>query len=128
MRLVLDTHSFLWFIEGDERLSRHARSLIEDLENEVVLSMSSLWEIVIKAGLGKLSLARPFEDLIPEQLERNQIQILGIEMHHLIALARLPMHHRDPFDRLLIAQAMADGLPIVGRDSEFKEYGVQMVW
>jgi PIN domain nuclease of toxin-antitoxin system len=128
MRLLLDTHSFLWFVAGDDQLSEAGRKLISDAENEVLLSVASLWEIVIKASLGKLELAGSFDDTLLPQLKSNDIQVLGIEMAHLGALGRLPQHHRDPFDRLIIAQAVAEGVPLVGRDQEFKKYDVQLLW
>lgn len=127
-RALLDTHSFLWFISGDERLSHSAREVIEDRENAVLVSMASLWEIAIKHGLGKLSLERPFVQLIPEQLERQRIGVLGIELAHVAELTRLPLHHRDPFDRLLVAQARAEGLPIVSVDGALDAYGVERIW
>ncbi|HEV2735398.1 MAG TPA: type II toxin-antitoxin system VapC family toxin [Longimicrobiaceae bacterium] len=127
-RALLDTHSFLWFISGSERLSRPARTLIEAPENPMLVSMASLWEIAIKHGLGKLSLERPFVDLIPEQLERQRIDVLGIELPHLAELIRLPLHHRDPFDRLLAAQARAEDLPIISVDDTLDAYGVRRIW
>jgi len=128
MQLLLDTHSFLWFIAGSKRLSDTARDLIADVNNPVFLSVASLWEIAIKNSLGKLTLSRPFEVLIPEQLKHNEIEILHIELAHLATLAKLPLHHRDPFDHLIIAQAMTEGLSLVGRDTAFGSYPVTMIW
>ena len=127
-RALLDTHSFLWFISGSERLSRTARTLIEDPANPMLVRMASLREIAIKHGLGKLSLERPFVELIPEQLERQRIGVPGIEFPHLAEVARLPLHHRDPFDRLIVAQARAEGLPVVGADDALDAYGVRRIW
>ena len=128
MRLLLDTHTFLWFISGDGQLSSKARELISDPENEVLLSVASLWEIVIKVGLGKLRLAGSFEEVIPSQLQSNDIEVLGIELAHLSELNHLPQHHKDPFDRLIIAQALAEGMPLLSKDDNFKEYRVQLLW
>jgi PIN domain nuclease of toxin-antitoxin system len=128
MRLLLDTHTFLWFISGDAQLSTKARDLITDPENEILLSVASLWEIVIKTGLGKLRLAGSFEDIIPQQIELNEIELLGIELGHLRELTRLPQHHRDPFDRLIIAQAIAEEALLVGKDGVFNEYPVRVLW
>ena len=103
MKLLLDTHAFLWFIAGSERLSATARELIEDSANQPFLSAASLWEMAIKLSLGRLHLGRPFEELIPEQMRLNGIQLLGIEIEHVTPVTTLPFHHRDPFDRLIVA-------------------------
>jgi PIN domain nuclease of toxin-antitoxin system len=128
MKLLLDTHSFLWFIGGDERLSSTARTLIEDVNNDVFLSVASLWEMAIKISLGRLRLAQPFETFIPQQISLNRIGILGITISHTAQVAILPFHHRDPFDRLLIAQALGEQMPIVSRDPEFDAYGITRLW
>ncbi|MCI5149859.1 MAG: type II toxin-antitoxin system VapC family toxin [Candidatus Electrothrix sp. MAN1_4] len=117
MRVLLDTCAFLWFIGGSERLSRPARDLIEDFDNNLYLSMASLWEIAIKINIGKLELAQPFAALIPEQLEEHRIKLLY-----------LPLHHRDPFDRLIIAQAICEKLPIISCDQAFPAYPVKLIW
>ena len=103
MRILLDTHSFLWFIEGSKNLSKKAREIIADFENELVLSVGSLWEITIKTSLGRLELSEPLEELIKNQLKENEINVLPIELKHLSVLNELSFHHRDPFDRLIIA-------------------------
>lgn len=128
MKLLLDTHTFLWFLDGSPQLSPHARGLIEDGTNDVFLSVGSLWEMAIKVSLGKLTLAQPFETLIPAQLALNVIQVLGISVDHTARIVTLPFHHRDPFDRLLIAQALVEGMPIVGVDAAFDAYGVTRLW
>lgn len=128
MRVLLDTHSFLWFIGGSVSLSPSARALIEDAENQPLLSMASLWEMAIKLSIGKLSLGQPFETLIPEQMKLNGIELLQIEMPHIVAVASLPFHHRDPFDRLLIAQAIVEQMPIVSGDHAFDSYTIQRLW
>lgn len=128
MRLLLDTHSFLWFIAGDERLSVRAKEAIADLENEVLLSVASLWEMAIKVNIGKLKLPQPYGALIREQLALNEMGVLRTKLSHFAAYADLPLQHRDPFDRLIIAQALVEELPIVGRDEEFEKYDVEMMW
>ncbi len=128
MRLLLDTHALLWFLAGESRLSPHARRVIADPDNEVLVSIGSLWEITIKASIGKLTLEKPFEQLIPSQLEAERIEVLPIEMHHLATLRGLLFHHRDPFDRLIIVQAIAEGTSVVSRDAAFSEYGVRVLW
>jgi PIN domain nuclease of toxin-antitoxin system len=128
MKLLLDTHTFLWFIEGSPRLSGRARALIEDEASEVFLSVASLWEIAIKISLDKLQLARPFGTLIPQQLSLNDITLLDITPDHAAGVITLPFHHRDPFDRLLIAQAQVEQMPIVGDDPAFDAYLVRRLW
>ena len=128
MRLLLDTHSFLWFISGSTNLSPTARTLIEDASNQPLLSAASLWEMAIKLSLGKLSLAQPFGVLIPQQMRLNGIKLLGIEIEHTAAVSKLPFHHRDPFDRLLIAQAMVEQMPIVSADTAFDTYPIKRLW
>jgi PIN domain nuclease of toxin-antitoxin system len=125
---LLDTHSFLWFISGNERLSQTARSFIDDLDNVVYVSLASLWEIAIKHSLGKLALHLPFEELLTEELAGQGIEVLEIELRHLAELTRLPLHHRDPFDRLLVAQAVADSMPVISVDEALDAYGVQRLW
>jgi len=128
VRLLLDTHSFLWFIMGSSKLGEKARALIGDAGNEKLLSAGSLWEMAIKISLGKLKLAEPFENLIPRQIEATGIQVLKIDIPHLAALLTLPFHHRDPFDRLLAAQCSAEKLPIVSIDPVFDSYGIPRLW
>jgi PIN domain nuclease of toxin-antitoxin system len=128
MKLLLDTHSFLWFISGSDRISVTARGLIEDSSNQPLLSIASLWEMAIKVSLGRLKLARSFEELIPEQMSLNGIEVLDIQIKHVAEVAQLPFHHRDPFDRLLIAQAKVEGTPIVGADEKFDAYTITRMW
>ncbi|MEO1402899.1 MAG: type II toxin-antitoxin system VapC family toxin [Cyanobacteria bacterium J06635_1] len=128
MKVLLDTHSFLWFIDDNPKLSDFARSTIENGDNQVLMGIASLWEIAIKYQLGKLKLSNPFDTLFPAQLQLNDIQLLKIEVAHLSIVAQLPMHHRDPFDRLIIAQAIAEKLPIVGTDSVFDAYAIRRIW
>jgi PIN domain nuclease of toxin-antitoxin system len=125
---LLDTHSFLWFIAGDSRLSETARRFIADPQNTVLVSRASLWEIAIKVSIGKLGLAQPYGELIPQQLEHQRIGVLRVELPHLAAVATLPLHHRDPFDRLIIAQALTEIVPAVSIDGAFDAYSVQRIW
>lgn len=128
MRLLLDTHTFLWWVNDSSHLSRRAKSAIARDDNICLLSLTSCWEMAIKASLGKLSLAVPLERFIPEQLAVNAFQLLHVELEHVAHVARLALHHRDPFDRLLAAQALEEGLTIVSADPVFRRYGVKRVW
>lgn len=128
MKYLLDTHTLIWFLTGDKKLSDKARYLIDNPDNRKFLSIASLWEIAIKVSLGKLALNKPFEKLFPEQLHFNRIEILDITVDNLIKLTSLPFHHRDPFDRLIIAQALVEGLPVIGADVIFDAYGINREW
>lgn len=128
MTVLLDTHTFLWFILDDPQLSTDARLTIENGSNTVLLSPASPWEIAIKTSIGKLSLDEPFNVLIPREIRSNHFDLLPISVEHTAAVATLPYHHRDPFDRMLIAQAAVEDLPIVGADAKFDAYGVSRIW
>lgn len=128
MKLLLDTHAFLWFVGGNTRLSSAARSAIEDLTNVRLLSAASVWEIAIKVSLGKLSLNVPFSDLFPGQLGSNAIELLPVLPEHAAAIIGLPFHHRDPFDRMIVAQTQAEGAIRVSADPTLDAYGVQRLW
>lgn len=128
MNLLLDTHAYLWFIAADERLSHTARLAIESPENLKIVSMVSLWEITVKHSLGKLSLKAGLDSVLSDHLFNNGFDLLSIETGHLLELSALPMHHRDPFDRLLIAQCKADALTICSADRAFSDYEIDMIW
>lgn len=128
MKLLIDTHTFLWFIDNHVNLCTTARTLIEDTSNEIFLSTASLWEMVIKISTGKLSLNQPFQTFISSQLTINDIAILDIQLSHIALLENLPFHHRDPFDRMMIVQALYEQIPIVGSDTAFDAYGVTHLW
>lgn len=128
MKVLLDTHVFLWWITDDARLSPRARKIIADGENEIFFSAASGWEIAIKAGLGRLKLPEPPERFIPKQLELNAIQVLPVQLSHALHVYNLPQLHRDPFDRLLIAQAQVEKLPILSNDPQFSQYQVKVIW
>ena len=128
MKLLLDTHAFLWFIGGNSELSANARSLIEDANNQSFLSTASLWEMAIKISLGKLKLGQPFKKLIPQQLRLNGIEIVTISLSHVAVVTTLPFHHRDPFDRLLLAQAATEKMPLISCDAILDAYSVTRMW
>jgi PIN domain nuclease of toxin-antitoxin system len=127
MKVLLDTHAFLWFVNDDPQLSLAAKTLMES-EVDLLLSVASLWEISIKVGTGKLDLPKLFDVFIPEQLELNEIELLPIELKHLTPLTSLPLHHRDPFDRLLISQSLVEELTILSADKIFDRYAVNRSW
>jgi PIN domain nuclease of toxin-antitoxin system len=127
MRLLLDTHVFLWFISGDAHLPGAFRDAIRDPANEVYLSVASVWEVVIKHGLGKLPLPAPPEDYLPRQRERHRIASLPIDEATLTYLAKLPLLHRDPFDRILIAQSLQHDLTVVTVDDAVRAYSVKLL-
>jgi len=128
MSCLLDTHTFLWFINDDPTLSNPAKTLIEASEQGIYLSIASLWEMAIKVSLDKLEVPAPFAEFMLEQLRQNNIALLEIKADHVGQVATLPFHHRDPFDRLIIAQSLIEKLPIIGRDAVFDAYGVQRHW
>ncbi|HEY7331273.1 MAG TPA: type II toxin-antitoxin system VapC family toxin [Gemmataceae bacterium] len=128
MTLLLDTHTFLWFCQDDPSLSAVAKAMIEDPGNRKLVSVASCWEIAIKAGLGKLILGEPSATYLPNALSRTGFDLLAISLTHVIAVESLPQHHKDPFDRLLICQAQAEGIPIVSTDSHFDAYGIARLW
>ena len=128
MRLLLDTHAFLWWIGDAPDLSGRARAAISSPRNECLLSIASCWEMAIKLSLGKLRLPGVFERFIPEQLAANAFQQLTIDFRHVSKVATLPFHHRDPFDRLLAAQAIEEECAIVSADPVFRKYGVKRIW
>ena len=126
MRQLLDTHTFLWFVMGNPRITERLRAQIEDNENFV--SIVSIWEIAIKYRIGKLNLEVPFDDFIDRQIVPNGIQLLDIKLEHLKIVSALPLHHRDPFDRLLIAQAIVEDILIISADKVFSLYPVRLMW
>jgi PIN domain nuclease of toxin-antitoxin system len=127
MRAILDSHVFLWAITDDERLTQAHRDIFLDDEAELYLSIASLWEILIKCGIGKLGLPKPAAKYLSKQLEKNRIGVLGIQLHHLARLEDLPPLHRDPFDRMIAAQAIAEKMPVLTVDEQLSAYGVQVI-
>jgi PIN domain nuclease of toxin-antitoxin system len=127
VRYLLDTHAFLSLAEGDPLLDANVRALFADVGNDVFLSAASVWEMAIKASLGKLALATPLERLVAGGVERG-IRLLAVTCEHTYHLEHLPFHHRDPFDRLLAAQASHEGMHLVSRDSKLDPYPATRVW
>lgn len=128
MRVLVDTHVFLWWVEGDRALPAKARAALANQDNECLFSLVSAWELAIKAGLGKLKLAIPVRRYVVENVAANGFRMLDIRMAHIGRVESLAQHHGDPFDRLLIAQALEEELPVVSADSVFRDYGVKRIW
>ncbi len=129
MKLLLDTHTFLWMLEDNKQLSQVARELLRDFNNELFLSIVSPWEMAIKIRTEKFDPPKePLDQFIQRQLNITSISLIDIELRHVQLISTLPLHHRDPFDRMLIAQSMAEGLPIISADTAFDAYGVTRLW
>ncbi|MDY6898080.1 MAG: type II toxin-antitoxin system VapC family toxin [Cyanobacteriota bacterium] len=128
MKALLDTHAFIWWVTDDSRLSSTARGIIADEGNVVFLSAASAWEIVIKVRLGKLNLPEPPETYIPSRLTMNRFESLPIQMVHALQVVNLPDFHRDPFDRIIIAQSQVEKMPIVTVDTKITQYPVNVIW
>src|SRR5438874_1475001 len=129
MDLLLDTHAFLWFVWNHPQLSVTARSLIVDPANRKLVSGASHWEISIKVSIGKLDLGEPYRSFMHREITRNNFEILPVSLDHSAAVAVLPFHHKDPFDRMLVAQANVENIPLVSADVIFDAYaGVRRLW
>lgn len=128
MRLLLDTHAFLWWIADDRRLSRRARQAIADSRSEVFFSVASAWELAIKARLGRFRVEGSLDEFLSGEIQENAFRVLPILMSHVVRVATLPTHHADPFDRLLVAQAQTEELLLVSGDRQIARYDVERVW
>jgi PIN domain nuclease of toxin-antitoxin system len=127
MKLLLDTHTFIWFVEDDKQLPNKTKKIIEDSENEIFLSIASLWEIAIKLQLKKLGLSQPIEKVM-ELAALNGFVFLPILPEHIITLTKLEFYHRDPFDRIIIAQSITEEQAIITKDKVFDDYGIERIW
>lgn len=127
MKLLLDTHSFIWWVSAPERTSSRALALCEDRANELILSVASVWEMQIKLQRGKLQLALPLRDLVASQRQADSMVLLPVELTHVLALQSLPTPHNDPFDRILIAQAIAEEVTLLSQDAVFARYPVTVL-
>jgi PIN domain nuclease of toxin-antitoxin system len=128
MKLLLDTHILIWLVEGSDNLSQAARTAIENEANSLYLSIASLWEMAIKMSLGKLQLGIALDRVVESYIIPSEIEILPIHLNHLLVLQELPLYHRDPFDRLLIAQAKVEQLTLVSSDRSFGNYAIPILW
>ena len=128
MRALLDTHAFLWWIGDDPRLSERAREVLSDGDNDLVFSAASGWEIAIKARLGRLHVSGDLNTYLVRQLTENYTSVLPVHLSHALRVHALPDHHRDPFDRLLVAQAIVEEIPLLSADPRIARYPVEVVW
>ena len=127
-KLLFDTHTFLWLDSSPEKLSTVAFKACEEIDNELYLSVVSVWEILIKTKINRLQLQVPIKELIERHRKENDLKLLSVELHHVYALESLPLHHKDPFDRLLIAQAISEQMSLVSVDEKFNQYPVEIIW
>lgn len=128
LKLLLDTHAFIWFAIGATQLSANARALIEDATNEKFVSLASVWEMAIKISLNKMTVSAPLETFVQNQLKINGFKLLPVKLNHAAFVETMPFHHKDPFDRLLIAQAETEQISIVSIDAAFDAYGAARLW
>lgn len=128
MQVLLDTHVFLWWIDNNPQLSAHARTIISDSSNQLFVSTVSSWEIAIKSQTGKLGLPTNLEQFITDQIQRNGMSVMPIQLAHTLAIYRLPLIHRDPFDRMLVAQSQSEDVPILTVDPLITQYAVKTLW
>ncbi len=128
MKLLLDTHTFIWWDSEPAQLSQQALDLCQDQANTLILSVVSVWEMQIKSQLGKLKLNLPLAQIVENQQRINEVHVLPAKLGHILELDNLPLHHKDPFDRLLIAQAQIEDAVLVSKDSAFSGYSVETVW
>jgi len=127
MKALLDTHTFLWAISGDRKLSRRAGEIFAG-PSDLWLSVASIWEVLIKVQVGKMPLPAPVGPYLVEKLAENRVETLPISLDHVLRIEALPMHHSDPFDRILIAQSLEEKLPLVSSDTVFQRYDVELIW
>lgn len=128
MRFLLDTHTFLWWIDNDPKLSATANTIITDINNEIFFSVVSGWELAIKAQIGKLTLPNNLQQFIAEELNQNYFTVLPITLAHTLQIYSLPLHHRDPFDRMLIAQSQLEKMILLTVDTLITQYEVETIW
>lgn len=128
MKYLLDTHTFIWMDSDKNQLSERVQQLCQDPTNQLLLSVVSLWEIVTKAQIGKFTLRQPLLEIVEEHVKDNYLQILPVTLPHVLELQNLPLHHKDPFDRMLIAQATTEGATLLSKDGRFTAYKVDVIW
>ncbi len=127
MSYLIDTHTLLWYLKGDEQLSKNAKGILDNKKEQVFISIASLWEMAIKINIEKLKLDYSFPEL-EQKLQFEQVAVLGVLFSHTETLTSLPLHHRDPFDRMIIAQSLTENLTIISKDKNFSLYPIQLLW
>ncbi|MDO4224209.1 MAG: type II toxin-antitoxin system VapC family toxin [Acinetobacter sp.] len=128
MKLLLDTHAFIWFIHDSPKLSNLAKSLIVNPNNECFISLASIWEMSIKSSMGKLDIPLPIHDLYEQHIVGNDMELLPITIHHIEKVHELPFYHKDPFDRMIIAQSIVENMTIISCDSAYHDYPIHHAW
>jgi PIN domain nuclease of toxin-antitoxin system len=128
MKALLDTHTFLWWVADDPQISLNAKDIISNPDNEIYFSIVSAWEIIIKVGTGKLTLSEPAEIYIPSRVASNQFETIPVQMSHILRINNLPSFHKDPFDRLLIAQSLVEDLALITVDGAITRYPIKTIW
>ena len=128
MKYLLDTHAFLWFVADDNKISSKAKSVIEDSKNEIFFSAASAWELAIKTKLNRLKITGDLESFIIEQLSTNRFVPLSITLSHSLFTEKLPQIHKDPFDRMIIAQSIVEDLPLISADRKIRKYKTAIIW
>jgi PIN domain nuclease of toxin-antitoxin system len=128
MNLLIDSHTFLWFVWDDPLLSAAAKKLVTNPTIRKLVSVASCWEIAIKTSIGKLTLGEPIASFLPREISKNNFEVLPIRIDHIAVVETLPFHHRDPFDRIIVAQALVENIPIVSIDRALDPYGVKRSW
>ena len=128
MRLLLDSHTLVWAVDSPTKLGSRAKAMLEDASNELLVSAATIWEVAIKVGLGKLALSMPYRQWMWQAIRDTGASVLPITVEYADVQASLPRHHGDPFDRLLVAQAVVEQLALVSSDAVFESYGIQRVW
>jgi PIN domain nuclease of toxin-antitoxin system len=128
MKVLLDTQTLLWIVTQNSQLSAVARDIYLDEDNEILLSMASIWELALKISLNKLTMKESLPEFVQNHVKANDIKILNIELPHILALEKLPWHHRNPFDRIIISQSMKENIPILSANEELDFYSVTRIW
>ncbi len=128
MKYLIDTHTFLWIIEDNKKLTEKVRTIYIDNSNEIYLSVASIWEMAVKISLNKLSIRGQLVKFIDRHAIENNIRLLSIQPHHIFSIEKLPFHHRDPFDRLLLSQCLQEKMHLLSKDKEFDKYGINRIW